>query len=224
MLHYLLNIIPTIADSHSVSHLLDTTLKAVADTAAKAVANLPPIQKSQNETTSFQWVLIIIGFVVSFCSGGFAGAYYTRRQTLKDREAERKLPKLTLKTIQEKATLGSTSIYKEFELINNTTIDVDSCEIVFEFDENAVIVKDETKSKQGTNKLEKNPEKQNLHKYTIVQLNREERVIFIFHIDKFSENKCRVFINCKGVGLVCIDRNIIDLPSITPNKFEAPFG
>ncbi|MBK9147085.1 MAG: hypothetical protein IPM12_04585 [Flavobacteriales bacterium] len=167
---------------------------------------------------SWPWV---VGIIASFLSGGFAGAVYTRWQVKKDREAEKKLPRLTLRTTQEKAELGSSSIHKEFELINNTAKDVDACEIVFEFDVGAAIVHSETRSHQGVNHLQKTIEQDNKHGYQIAQLNREEKIIFVFSIDRFTDNKCRAYINCKGFGLVCIDRNIIDLPSIQPNKFEA---
>ena len=177
------------------------------------------------------YLLVIISSAISFVSGGAMGAFISRFFMLKDRKKQmevEKLPeKLTLKTIKEIVlshkpqkfeNIDCTNLnYKEFILYNNTVKDIESCEIIFEFDKESQIVKNETISKTGVNKITKREQKPSELVFELNHFNRTNEIIFKFHIDNFSMNFFSAVIDkCTGVELEFIEIDIVEQPSIQP--------
>lgn len=184
-----------------------------------------------NNSTEPNYLLVIISSAISFITGGAMGAFINRYFLLKDRkkrEEVEKLPeKLTLKTIKETVlshkpqkfeNIDCPNLnYKEFVLYNNTVKDIDFCEIIFEFDKESQIVKDETISKTGINKIKKREQKTSEFVYELHHFNRTNEISFKFHIANFSMNFFSAVVDkCTGVELEFIEIDIVEQPSIQP--------
>jgi len=177
------------------------------------------------------YLLVIVTTVISFITGGAMGALINRYFLLKDRkkqkEVEKTPEKLTLKTIKESVISHkpmnfegvecSNITYKEFILYNNTIKDIDSCEIIFEFDKESKIIKDETICKTGINKVTKRAQKTSEFVYELKHFNRTNEISFKFHVADFSMNFFSAVIDkCTGVELEFIVIDIVEQPSIQP--------
>ncbi len=177
------------------------------------------------------YLLVIISSAISFVTGGAMGALINRYFFLSDRKKQKeidKIPeKLTLKTIKETVLShkpvefekeNCTNLtYKEFVLLNKTMKDIDSCEIIFEFDKESKIVKDETLSKTGINSISKRAQKPSEFVYELRHFNRTNEISFKFHISGFSMNFFSAVIDkCTGVELEFIEIDIVEQPSIMP--------
>jgi predicted small secreted protein len=177
------------------------------------------------------YLLVVISSTISFVTGGAMGAVLNRYFLLKDRRRQKeieKLPeKLTLKTIKETVIshkpvnfekIDCTNLnYKEFVLRNNTIKDIESCEVIFEFDKESKIAKDETISKTGIDRIKKREQKQSEFVYELKHFNRTNEITFKFHIANFSMNFFSAVIDkCTGVELEFIEIDIVEQPSIQP--------
>jgi len=184
-----------------------------------------------SNSTEPNYLLVIISSAISFVTGGAMGTLINRYFLLKDRKKQKeveKLPeKLTLKTIKETVLSHkplkfenidcSNLTYKEFILYNNTVKDIDSCEIIFEFDKESQIVKDETISKTGINKITKREQKPSEFVYELKHFNRTNEISIKFHIANFSMNFFSAVIDkCTGIELEFIEIDIVEQPSILP--------
>lgn len=166
-----------------------------------------------------------IGYIISFLSGGLAGAFINRYFLLRDRA----IKKLTLKVDREEVksiipvTINQKSyqnlIYKKFTLINTTNDDFPELDLVLEFDKNSEIVFKEVSSKKhGKNKFTCTERKPSEIVYHIKNFNRKQEISFIFEVANISENFfCPIVDNC-GIEITVIRTSTVNQPSISPSK------
>ncbi len=145
-----------------------------------------------------------LGYIISFISGGFAGALINRYFLFRDRA----IKKLTLKIQKEEVksmiplTINGQSylnlIFKKYCLINTSGADFEKIDIVFEFDKGAFIIKKEVISKKhGKNKFENTKRKPSELVYHIKNFNRKQEIEFTFEVANISKNFfCAVVDNC----------------------------
>lgn len=166
-----------------------------------------------------------IGYLISFLTGGLAGAIINRFFLLRDRA----IKKITLNVEKEEVrsiipvTINNKSyknlIYKKFTLVNSTKIDFESIDIVFEFDKGSEIVNKEVSSKKhGKNKFKFTERKPSELVYHIINYNRTQEIIFIFEVANITENFfCAIVDNC-GVEIVVVRKKGVNQPSISPSR------
>ncbi len=179
------------------------------------------------------YIITILGYLITFISGVTMGALINRYYIRKDRNTEKEKMErpdfLTLKTIKESVISHKPTnfngcdcdnlIFKELVLENKTTKDIDFCEIIFEFDKESKIVKETSKCKIGLNALQKNKKKNSEIVYELRHFNRTNKVTFEFHVSSFSMNFFSAVIDkCTGIELEFIAVDIVEQPSIQPGK------
>lgn len=166
-----------------------------------------------------------LAYVMTFISGGLAGALANRYFLIRDRA----IKKLTLKIEKEEVrsmiplTINQKQynnlLYKKFTLINTTREDFPNLDIVFEFDKGSEITSKEVAStKHGKNKFQWTERKPSELVYHIKNFNRKHEIIFIFEVANISENFfCPIVDNC-GVEINVIHSPTMIQPSIAPSK------
>lgn len=119
-----------------------------------------------------------------------------------DEDTITKIPVVTENGEQHK------NIYtKEFKLKNTTGKDIDSFKIVFEFDADAKIIKQDTFHKAGKNELKGKNKKPNECVYTIKKLNRDDEISFYFDIANVTNDFYNVTeIDCVGFKISVKDK------------------
>ncbi len=167
----------------------------------------------------------IVGFAIVLIGGGFAGALITRYFVLRDR----KIKKLTLTVTKEEVqsmvavTINdkqfSNLTYKEFTLFNGTNQDLESVDLFFEFDKESEVVFDETQSKLGVNRCDKNAFKASEYIYHIKNFNRKDSITFKFQVANISRNFFSAVVDKTGVELEILQARAIEKPSLPPGKF-----
>jgi len=145
-------------------------------------------------TSNTNEIMEAISKILPYFFGGIGGAAITiiynkirnRMQiihcTLVDVDTISKIPVIT-------ATETHTNIhYKEFHLKNTTNQDIKYFKIIFEFDGDSKIIRQDTFCKSGKNKLKgKNP-KANEALFGIMNLNRGDVIKFFFDIANISND------------------------------------
>ena len=170
---------------------------------------------------SISWV----SYIITFCSGGLAGAMLTRIFTIKDRA----IKKLTLNIEEEEVKsikpiiiedkTYENLIYKKCTLKNSSKNDFPQLSVIFEFDKDSEIVKHKALSKKyGSNKFPFEFKKPSELVYHIQNFNRKQEVTFVFEVGNISGNLfCAVVDNC-GVDIQVKSLSKITQPSISPSK------
>ena len=165
------------------------------------------------------------GYIISFISGGLAGALLNRYFLVKDRA----IKKLTLQIEKEEVrsmiplTINQKNynnlIYKKFVLINTTREDLPSLDIVFEFDKGSEITSKEVAStKHGKNKFDFTERKPSELVYHVKNFNRKQQITFIFEVANISENFfCPIVDNC-GIEINVIHSPTVRQLSLSPTK------
>ena len=166
-----------------------------------------------------------IGYIVSFISGGLAGAFANRIFFLRDKA----IKKLTLKVDSEEIKSivpvivnqrnYQNLICKKFTLINTTREDYPTLDVVFEFDKNSeIIFKEVSSKKHGKNKFQFTERKLSEIVYHITNFNRKQEISFVFEVGNISENFfCPIVDNC-GIEIVVVRKQAINQPSISPSR------
>lgn len=166
-----------------------------------------------------------LGYLVSFISGGLAGAFINRYFIIKDRA----IKKITLKVDREEVksiipvTINRRKyqnlIYKKFTLINTTNQDFPELDLVLEFDKNSeIIFKEVSSKKHGINKFNCTERKSSEIVYHIKNFNRKQEISFVFEIANISENFfCPIVDNC-GIEITVLRTSAVNQPSISPSK------
>jgi len=166
-----------------------------------------------------------LGYIITFISGGFAGAILNRIFHLRDKA----IKKLTLKIIKEEVKSiipvivneknYQNLISKKFVLHNTTNQDYPELDIVFEFDKGSEIVfKEISSQKHGTNKFAYTERKPSELVYHIKNFNRKQELAFSFEVGNITENFfCSIIDNC-GVDIIVVNSQSYNQPSISPSK------
>jgi hypothetical protein len=96
---------------------------------------------------------------------------------------------------------------KTFHLINTTNKDIKSFKVIFEFDANSKIIKNDTFCKEGKNILRPKLTKPNERTWTIKNFNRKDIIKFYFDIANISKNVINVTESeCIGFKIVVKDK------------------
>lgn len=153
--------------------------------------------------------MVWLGYIISFVSGGLAGAFVNRFFMLRDRAIKKLI--LHIKEEEVKSIVPilisgkeyKNLIYKKFRLINSSGVDFPTIDIVFEFDTESSIIKKEVHSKKhGKNKFESTLRKDSELVFHLKNFNRDQEIDFIFEVANISRNFfCAVVDNC-GVEII----------------------
>ena len=167
-------------------------------------------------------ILLIVGYVVTFISGGLGGAYLTRRFELKDRKVQKEKEKvpdtILLEQIEDKQ--GFTPIgdgnhhvpkaYKRFLLTNTSSINIKKCKLIFEFDKFSAIANYKIITPKGKyqclfvegTKIKYVFEIKDFNKTNVIEFQFEQEILNITGEEKGVENFWAAFlVDCKGVEL-----------------------
>lgn len=135
-----------------------------------------------------------VGKILPYLFGGIGGAIFTiiynkvknrmqiMRCLLVDVDTISKIPIIT------ETETHSNIYYKEFHVMNTTNHDIKYFKIIFEFDADSKIIRQDTFCKSGKNKLKgKNP-KLNEASFGIMNFNRTDEIKFYFDIANITKD------------------------------------
>ncbi len=161
----------------------------------------------------------IANYIIPFLSGGLAGSvltivynkYVKKIQKmnchLMDNEIISKIP-----VVRDSETHNNIH-YKEFHLMNTTNIDIKFFRIIFEFDADAKIIKQDTFCKSGKNKVKGRNQKSNEASFGIKNFNRQDKIKFYFDIANITKNEFNVTeTECLGFKIVTKDKRKLKAP------------
>lgn len=136
--------------------------------------------------------------ILPYLFGGIGGATFTIiYNKIKNRMQIMHCKLVDVDTISKIPVISGTEThsniqYREFHLKNTTNQDIKYFKIIFEFDGDSKIIRQETFCKSGKNKLKgKNP-KNNEALFGIMNLNRGDEIKFYFDIANISNDYCNI--------------------------------
>ena len=140
----------------------------------------------------------IANYILPFLSGGLAGSFLTiiyKKYTgriqkmycyLIESEIISKIP------VERDAEKHNNIHYKEFHLKNTTNTDIKFFRIIFEFDADAKIIKQDTFCKSGKNKVKGRKLKSNEASFGIKNFNRNDTIKFYFDVANVTKNEFNI--------------------------------
>lgn len=156
----------------------------------------------------------IIKLIVSFISGGLAGALFNHLVS----RHKNKIQKLCCYYVEDEVisklpiAFGDTTHEnlqsKKFIVTNTTNRDIDSIKIIFEFESQAIVTNWKTYSKAGYNIPKGNVySKKNECHFVIKNFNRNENIEILLEIGNIKEDKFNITeLNITGVKIKYIDK------------------
>jgi hypothetical protein len=151
--------------------------------------------------------------VISFISGGFAGAIF---KTLVDNH-NNKIQKLDCNYIEDEVisklpiNVGNTTHNnlhsKKFKIVNTTNRDITEIKIVFSFEPTAIVAKCNSYSKAGVDIPKGNYAKRNECHFVIKHFNRKEEIEVNLEIANVNEDKFNITeLNIGGIKVRYVDK------------------
>ncbi len=137
-------------------------------------------------------------YIIPFLSGGLAGSvltivynkYVNRIQKMNcylvENEIISKIP------VERDAEIHKNIHYKEFHLKNTTNTDIKFFRIIFEFDADAKIIKQDTFCKSGKNRVKGRNLKSNEASFGIKNFNRKDVIKFYFDVANVTKNEFNI--------------------------------
>jgi len=135
--------------------------------------------------------------IITLISGGLGGALLTNLWNKYNNKKQIMYCHLLYEEIISKIPVAEKGAQKnihtkEFRLTNTTNKDIESFIIIFEFDADAKILKQDTFCKLGKNKIKPKNAKQNEVQFRIRKFNRKDEIKFFFDIADITKNHYNV--------------------------------
>lgn len=156
--------------------------------------------------------------VLKYISGGAGGAIITALVTKKRNviqkmdclyEGDEILSKIPVKNADN--TVDNNLYIKRFTVVNTTNLDIDYCQIRFQFDVDSEIKDCYSQSKEGFNyqKVQKHNQNHNEAIAKIKKFNRKDRITIFFRVANISDNMYYVTeSSSKGFKIRCKDKSV----------------